>query len=109
MGDIIHNIVQYADAIILIMPLEIESIDITFDIFEEFQKISRFKVNFDKTEIFPLGTIKYTAIPLYTKTKIKWSYKSINALGIHIIHDKNVLMSNNYNPIINKIENTIRI
>ncbi len=64
MGDTIHNIVQYADDTILIMPFEIESIDTTFDTFEEFQEMSGLKVNFDKTEIFPLGPIKDTAIPL---------------------------------------------
>ncbi len=48
------------------MPFEVESIDTTFDTFEEFQEISGLKVNFDKTEIFPLSTITYTAILRYT-------------------------------------------
>ncbi len=41
--------------------------------------------------------------------RIKWSHKSINALGIRITHDKKALMSTSFNLIINKIENSIRI
>ncbi len=49
------------------MPFRIKSIDTNFDTFEKFQEISGLKVNFDKTEIFPLGPIKDIAILLYAK------------------------------------------
>ncbi len=47
------------------MLFEIESIDTIFDTFEEFQEMLGIKVNFDKTEIFPLGPkiLLYHSIP----------------------------------------------
>ncbi len=56
--DIIHKICQYADDTILFMPFDVQSIDATFDIFEQFQAISGLKITFNKTEIFPIGPLK---------------------------------------------------
>ncbi len=52
--DIIHKICQYADDTILFMPFDVQSIDVTLT---QFQAISGLKVNFNKTEIFPLGPL----------------------------------------------------
>ncbi len=56
--DIIHKICQYADDTILFIPFDVQSIDATFDTFEQFQAMSGIKLNFNKTEIFPLGPPK---------------------------------------------------
>ncbi len=62
--DSIHQICQYADDTIPFMHFDVQSIDATFDTFEQFQAISGLKVNFNKTEIFPLGPLKETKMSL---------------------------------------------
>ncbi len=69
--DIIHKICQYADDTILFMPFDVQSIDATFDTFEQFQAISGLKVNFNKTKIFPLAPLKETKMSLYNRGKVK--------------------------------------
>ncbi len=40
------------------------------------------KVNYDKSKIFPIGSIKHTILPLYTRINIKLSTKN-KTLGIN--------------------------
>ncbi len=57
---------QYADDAILFMPFDQDSIDSSLLAFEQFESVSGLKVNYDKSEIFPIGSIKHTILPLYT-------------------------------------------
>ncbi len=40
---------------------------------------------------------------------MKWSQDGIRALGIHITHDSKTLIAKNFNPLIAKIENLVKI
>jgi hypothetical protein len=73
-----------------------DSIDTVCATFEQFEHVSGLKVKFDKTEIYLIGSLKGTQIPLYTKNNIKWSPDSIKSLGIHITYDKIALNKLNY-------------
>ncbi len=76
-----------------------KSIDVTFDTFEQFQAISGLKINFNKTEIFPLGPLKETKMSLYNRGNVKWFLDGFKALGIHITHDSKTLIAKNLNPL----------
>ncbi len=91
------------------MQFDQDSIDSSLLAFEQFQSVSGLKVNYYKSEIFPIGSIKHTMLPLYTRTNIKWSPQGIKALGIHVSHDTVALVKQNYMPLINKLENIIKI
>ena len=104
-----NKICQFADDTCLILKLDIESINAAFSAFEKFQKISGLKVNFDKTELFPAGTIKESNLPLYSYRNIAWSPHGVKILGIHISHNKKHMIDQNYNPILTKLENITNI
>ncbi len=97
--DIIHKIWQYADDTILFLPFDVQSIDATFHTFEQFQAISGLKINFNKTEIFPLGPLKEIKMSLYNRGKVKWSQDGVKALGIHITHDSKTLIAKTLTPL----------
>ncbi len=46
---------------------------------------------------------------LYNRGKVKWSQDGVKALGIHITHDSKTLIAKNFNSLIAKIENLVKI
>jgi hypothetical protein len=104
-----NKIAQFADDTCLFLELNDTSIDEALKVFESFQHISGLKINYDKTELFPIGRIRGNILPLYTNHNIKWSPTGVKVLGIYITHIKKDLVSKNYNPAIAKIENIIKI
>ena len=104
-----QKICQYADDTTLFLRFNKESIDTTLRMFDDFQKISGLKVNLDKTEIFPIGSIKNSIVPMYVHKNIKWSQAGVTALGIFITHDTDTLIKQNFEPILTKIQNIIHI
>ncbi len=78
------------------MPFDVQSIDATFDTFEQFQAIFGLKVNFNKTESFPLGPLSETK--MLERGKVKWSQDGVKTLGIHITHDSKTLIAKTFNP-----------
>jgi hypothetical protein len=104
-----HKICQFANDTCLVLKMDTNSIDTAFTTFDNFQKISGLKVNYDKTELFPTDTIKNTNLPLYTNRNITWSPKEVKILGIHITHKKQDLIERNFNPAVAKLDNIIRI
>ena len=77
--------------------------------FEKFQTISGLKVNVDKTELFPMGAIRDQKEATYTDRNVKWSPEGVKVLGITITYDKRKLIDLNYEPIVSKMENIIKI
>ena len=69
-----------------------ESLDFTFNAFEQFQNLSGLKVNFDKTEIFPIGALSDAGNALYTDKNVKWNNRGVKVLGIHISHNHKEMM-----------------
>ncbi len=108
-GGMSHKISQYADDTVLFSLFDKKSIDAALDVFEKFRVISGLSVNLDKTEIFPIGSLKNTDANLYNKHDVKWSPNCVKALGIHITHDRQALIHLNYDPLKIKVENIIKI
>ena len=104
-----HKICQFADDTCLLLQYDTTSIDSALQAFDKFQAISGLKVNYEKTELFPVGAIRESEVPLYSKRNIKWSPKSVKVLGIHITYNKKDLLKKNYKQIVTKLENIIHI
>ena len=79
-----EKISQYADDTSLTMHFCNESINATFDIFDDFGKSSGLKINYNKTEILRMGSMKSSNSRLYTAKEVSWSNDSIRILGIEI-------------------------
>ena len=85
-----------------------ESINATFDIFDDFGKSSGLKINYNKTEILRIGSMKSSNNRLYTAKEVSWSNDSIRILGIEITVN-NDIEKLNILPLISKMENIIKM
>ena len=100
---------QYADDTLLTLQYSQDCLRRAVNIFQEFETYSGLKVNFDKTEIVPLGPIKETYEILFPESGIKWSSGPIRVLGVTIYHEYEYTIRNNYNKALKKIANLMKI
>ena len=105
----IFKIIQFADDTAL--PIEYDAASLTEVIctFDLFYTISGLKVNYNKTEILRIGSIRNSNARLYTLKPIQWSEGIVSVLGVTISTDRNELIDLNYNKVIRKMENVVKI
>ena len=107
-GIMIDNITkllgQYADDIDLYLFGEEKNLQKAFQIIEHFSTRTGFKINYDKTTIYRIGSLKNSQATYYTKNKLQWGSNdgSINVLGVQVTHDKKILNEINYKSLVQK-------
>lgn len=97
-----HKILLYADDILLTLTDPINSIPALIQCIKEFGQISGYKVNYEKSEIMPLGNLDHEE-PAFVKP-FRWSPKGMRYLGIKITPKTTQLYSENIITIINHIK-----
>ena len=78
------------------------SIKSFFKVMDNFCKQSGFKINYDKTTVFRIGSYRKSDAKHYSEKELHWSKGPINVLGV-LIHHENILKIN-YEPIIRKAQ-----
>ena len=78
-----------------------------FNTIEYFGDMSGLTINYDKTSIYRVGSLKNTNARLYTQRPIQWTNNPINILGVWIDHDEDVMTNLNYETLIKKTENIL--
>jgi exonuclease III len=99
------KISQFADDTVFYLQNNPKEISEVFKTLEMFSLVSGLRINKEKTEILPLGPTNLnkidTEITQYLKDNVKM-------LGIFITKGKDNIIKLNYDPIVEKIENTIK-
>ena len=72
---------------------------------EYFRKQSGFKVSYDKTTIYRIGSLRHSDAQLYNLDQLHWSNRDINVLGVTIAHEE--VVAKNYSGIIDKVKKTL--
>ena len=62
-------------------------------------------VNYDKTTLYRIGSLKKSKAQLYTQPNIKWTNGPVNVLGITVDHDDIIRL--NYTELMEKAESTL--
>ena len=70
-----------------------------------FEASSGLKINYDKSNIYRLGSARNSNARFYSRKKLQWSDGSIDALGV-IVNTKKIVELN-IDPILQKIENVL--
>ena len=99
----------FGDDLALMMRLDQRSWDAALNEFQYFQKSTGLTVNYEKSVIYRLGSIRNTNAKFYSQRKVSWSDKSIKILRIQVTADKQELLNENYDPILAKVEATLQI
>ena len=99
-GDIIQLFGQYADDIDLYLRAKKEVISELFDILEAFHKQTGFTVNYEKTTIYRIGSVKNSDAKYYTAKDLNWTNEPISVLGIDVHETDEKSSELNYEKIV---------
>ena len=93
---------QFADDMDIYLLFEQKHLTQVFKVLERFRLSSGFTVNYDKTQIYRIGSLKFSAATLVTLRQVQWTNTQIKVLGVMIHYDTTSCMNLNYEPIIQK-------
>ena len=99
-----YTISQYADDTSLAVLCNKNNIDSCFKCLNKFEEVSGLKVNETKTEALPLGKGR-----IITCNKINWVKSTTKVLGIKIGVNKDIMVAENYNGILDKLRTKLNI
>ena len=100
-----HILGQYADNTSAYSYFTQQSINTIFDELTFFQKQTGLTINYDKTSIYRVVSLKNSKAELYTAKPAAWTNDSISVLGIEIAHEN--LCELNYQPVIKQCKTII--
>lgn len=100
-GDRQHKITLYADDVLIFMT-KTEISTPNLDTISKFSEFSGYKINFDKSEAMPLGSLKHQPNTL-CPFPFKWSPSGFVYLGIHITPDFDKMFRSNFPPLLERI------
>ena len=75
----------------------------------QFQDRTGMLINYDKTEIYRIGSIKNTNAKFYSKKNLHWTNNPVNVLGVLITHDGNQIVPINIEPLIKTVRATLQL
>ena len=99
---------QYADDLWTAMKNDKKSFETQIKILKEFGQFSGLHVNFNKTEILRIGSLRNTDAKFYSTLPIKWSDGLVKILGFHIMSTLQETTRMNYQIAMEKVINTIK-
>jgi len=100
---------QYADDTVIYIDGTEESLYETIVLLDKFSEFSGLKVNYEKSTVFRLGSLKNTNIVFYENRNLKWSSDCIDYLGLHISHNMTDMLEVNFKNKLSDIRNTLQI
>ena len=103
------KISQYADDTIVYIDGSCESLTETSETLDDFALFSGLQVNYDKSTIFRIGSLKSSNVVYCADRQLKWSNSSINYLDMLIAHDVDVMVNSNFNAKLEEIKSTLQV
>ena len=107
MQDILKVLGQYADDIDLYLYGKKENVQNVFKKMEFFGRRTGFKINYNKTTIYRIGSLVKSKSEMYTKHRVQTKEDCINVLGVNVSTDIKSLSKINYVELIKKAENLL--
>ena len=98
-----HKISQFADDTNFSILFCNESFFELFNLLDRFHCISGLKINYDKTEILRIGSLKNSSAKIYTQKPLKWTLDPVLNLGIKFSLCED-MTDINFSPLIKKIQ-----
>uniref|UniRef100_A0A3Q3A000 Reverse transcriptase domain-containing protein n=1 Tax=Kryptolebias marmoratus TaxID=37003 RepID=A0A3Q3A000_KRYMA len=100
-GGLDHKVSLYADDLLLFLSDPETSMPLVLDMLEKFGQISGYKLNFNKSELFPINDAAM-AYPL-TSLPFKISLQTFKYLGIHVTKNYSQLFKVNSTPLLDQL------
>ena len=106
--DIIYLISQFADDMTLFMQFNQRSWEAVISELTNFENGSGLTINYDKTTVYRLGSIRNSNAKFYSRRRISWTNEPVNILGIFVSNSSQEMLELNYNEILEKARNIFR-
>ena len=90
---------QFADDLNLFSVYEGKSLNGIIEALTTFEYNTGLQVNYDKTNIYRIGSLKNSDAKLYTAKEFNWTNADIDILGIKISTDPKTLIDINYTAV----------
>ena len=100
---------QFADDMDIFSLYEEKNINAILETLEKFKNHSGFTINYDKTQIYRIGSLYKTDAKLITQKVMQWTNEPIICLGVKIMPVNENLCENNYEPVIGKIKGILQL
>ena len=107
-GNLTSLLSQFADDMDVSLKAKQENLDRLFQILDEFKGIFGFQVNYNKTSVYRVGSIKKTNAQCYSAKKIEWTNGPLNILGVLVNHDPQKVFELNFTPLKEKAQGILR-
>ena len=98
---------QYADDIDLYLFGESNNLQSAISVINKFCECTGFRINYNKTTVYRIGSLKRSKAKLYTVQELNWVCDKINILGVDVCDNKEMLEKFNYNSMIDKIKSIL--
>ena len=102
-------LMQFADDLGLIMEYNERSWNKVVEVFENFQRQSGLLLNYEKSVIYRIGSLRNSNAKFYSVKKLQWTNDSFKVLGIHLTADYQELCIKNYEPLIAKAKAVLQL
>ena len=84
MGDIKRVISQFVDDTVIYINYDLSELNAVINTFTEIERHTGLKINYDKTTIYRVGSLKHCDAQLYTAQEMCWSSNNVELLGIEV-------------------------
>ena len=108
-GDETLLLTLFADDLGIVLDHDQASWNETMQELLSFQNCTGMRINYEKTVIYRLGSLRKTNAKFYTVHKMHWSDKPINMLGITLADNHDEIVRLNYEPLIRKAESILNL
>ena len=95
---------QYADDMDVFSAYDQEEFSKILQHLDNFQHNTGFKLSYEKTTVYRVGSLKNSDARLYSQKPISWTSDTIKVLGVDIYHDSAKLCEVNYEQLIRKTQ-----
>ena len=99
-SDILNLLNQFADDLDVFSEASKSSVEAVFKTLDWYYFQTGLEINYDKTTVYRIGSLRTSQAKLYTQKNVRWSSEDITVLGVNVSHD-NMLLSN-YEPLLDK-------
>ena len=99
--EVLQLLNQYADDMDVSAKYDEHSVKKILQHIETFGRSTGFKLNYDKTTVYRVGSMRQSNAKMYTG-ELNCTNEGLNILGVEVTHDYKRLMETNYQPIIDK-------
>ena len=107
-GDQELLLILFTDDMGLVLDFKQEVWDNVVYEMDRFQENTGMKINYDKTTVYRLGSLKNSDAKFYSQHKLMWSKNPFKVLGVEIGYDCDICELN-YSPLISKTEALLKL